>query len=239
MEAHATGARPPREGPRPPQQGAEEAPMLVNAKQYNRILKRRLARAKLETLRRVVGDRKNYLHESRHKHACRRKRGPGGRFLTKPELDAIAREEAEAAAKAPAAGDAPAATDAEAMETDADAPAPPEPPESADEGPPAAATQQEALQAQPPVQLLQPPLQPPPTPLQPPSLQPRAAPWALLAAPAKELPRYHDGDHAHKSQPKAVQRTGDDSKASCAAAFKAGPTAAAKPEAATKPAAPS
>jgi hypothetical protein len=77
-----------------PSDMVEEQPTYVNAKQYRRIIKRRQARALLEKRRGgqlTPAGRKNYLHESRHKHACRRPRGPGGRFLTKDELDSLRR----------------------------------------------------------------------------------------------------------------------------------------------------
>jgi len=62
----------------------DEMPLYVNAKQYNRILKRRAARAKQEHDNMIL-PRKGYLHQSRHKWAKGRKRGPGGRFLSRGE----------------------------------------------------------------------------------------------------------------------------------------------------------
>lgn len=77
-----------------PGSNQEESPLYVNAKQFHRILKRRVARQKLEEqLRLTSKGRKPYLHESRHNHAMRRPRGPGGRFLTADEVAAMEKRE--------------------------------------------------------------------------------------------------------------------------------------------------
>ena len=100
---------PPPQSPEIPPGAVEESPLYVNAKQFHRILKRRVARQRLEeALRLTSKGRKPYLHESRHNHAMRRPRGPGGRFLTADEVleiekkkelggDAVSKPEAESA----------------------------------------------------------------------------------------------------------------------------------------------
>eukprot|EP01100_Stratorugosa_tubuloviscum_P013324 TRINITY_DN6611_c0_g1_i1.p1 TRINITY_DN6611_c0_g1~~TRINITY_DN6611_c0_g1_i1.p1 ORF type:complete len:110 (-),score=57.10 TRINITY_DN6611_c0_g1_i1:75-404(-) len=70
-----------------------EEPLLVNAKQYNRILKRRAAREKLAA--KAPKKKNTYIHESRHKHAKSRKRAATGRFLKKEEINALENKEIE------------------------------------------------------------------------------------------------------------------------------------------------
>ncbi|KAJ2500663.1 Transcriptional activator [Coemansia sp. RSA 1972] len=86
--------------PQPLPTDDSEDPVYVNAKQYHRIIKRRDARARLLAEHKLQAKRKPYLHESRHRHAMRRPRGPGGRFLTAAEI-----------AKLEVEGDLPRSTD--------------------------------------------------------------------------------------------------------------------------------
>ncbi|ADM11285.1 CCAAT-binding factor subunit B [Encephalitozoon intestinalis ATCC 50506] len=65
-------------------------PLYVNAKQLNWIKKRKSRRDILDTL--MITNKRNYLHESRHKHAMKRLRAPSGRFLTKEETEELNRK---------------------------------------------------------------------------------------------------------------------------------------------------
>ncbi|KAK4195770.1 CCAAT-binding transcription factor (CBF-B/NF-YA) subunit B-domain-containing protein [Triangularia verruculosa] len=86
---------PPPQSPEIASGAVEESPLYVNAKQFHRILKRRVARQRLEeALRLTSKGRRPYLHESRHNHAMRRPRGPGGRFLTADEVAQMEKDKA-------------------------------------------------------------------------------------------------------------------------------------------------
>lgn len=95
----STGYETAKIGSRPSE--VAEQPFYVNAKQYYRILKRRYARAKLEENIRISRERRPYLHESRHKHAMRRPRGQGGRFLTIAEIEAMKAKESSNSTQSP------------------------------------------------------------------------------------------------------------------------------------------
>ena len=65
-------------------------PVYVNPKQFHRILKRHVARQRLEeALCLILKGRKLYLYKSRYNHVMRRPRGPGGRFLSADEMKEI------------------------------------------------------------------------------------------------------------------------------------------------------
>nr|CAG8443171.1 6571_t:CDS:2 [Entrophospora candida] len=63
--------------------------LSINPKQRNRIIKRRFARERFEKKHGFSKQRKPYIHESRHVHALRRPRGPGGRFLNANQMAEI------------------------------------------------------------------------------------------------------------------------------------------------------
>ena len=99
MQSHAAATAPKAAAATLVQQ-QQQRPTYVNAKQFHRILRRRETRAILQEhyRKQVAGDegrKKPYQHESRHRHAVKRPRGPHGRFLRKDELPAYYMEHPE------------------------------------------------------------------------------------------------------------------------------------------------
>lgn len=74
-----------------PPESLDQPPVYVNARQFHRIVKRRMTR-KSQNLHVRKGRSKSYIHESRHRHACNRERGPTGAFLPRPKLQGTATE---------------------------------------------------------------------------------------------------------------------------------------------------
>lgn len=69
-------------------------PLYVNPRQYHRIQIRRQQRMNLhKRIRFIPKKEQKFQYLSRHKHACRRRRGPSGRFLTKAELQKMEEDE--------------------------------------------------------------------------------------------------------------------------------------------------
>jgi len=107
--AAATAAAEEVEPPIPTTCTEGRRPTLVNAKQYERILRRREERALIEeiySMKREKEERqlncgevdasgKPYQHESRHRHAKKRPRNKTGRFLNKAELVEFYKEHPE------------------------------------------------------------------------------------------------------------------------------------------------
>lgn len=81
----------------------DRKPILVNPKQFRRIIRRREMRQKLEDEGKIPARRAKYLHESRHRHALTRKRNTDGKFegdievIEDEELDDEEEEDDESA----------------------------------------------------------------------------------------------------------------------------------------------
>ncbi|KAH9485311.1 Transcriptional activator HAP2 [Psilocybe cubensis] len=185
-----------------PTANIDEEPLYVNAKQYFRILKRRVARTRLEELHRLSRQRKPYLHESRHKHAMRRPRGPGGRFLTAEEI---------AAQKLAAREDGPSNVDHDIEEENLQMSPDPDPEPSPIESPPPPPS---FIQAQPMnvnmdyhrnhLHSLQAPTPPPPPP---PQKQPQLYPQQTHhAAHNHHRQQQHQSSHLQQAQPLQPQQ---------------------------------
>ena len=68
-----------------PPETLDQPPVFVNPQQFHRILKRRMTRRNQNWHARK-GRSKSYIHESRHRHACNRERGPSGLFLPRDKM---------------------------------------------------------------------------------------------------------------------------------------------------------